>query len=221
VAAAKEKLLAAQAEADTAMTNHQKDLAAVDDANKKLTDASSAETPNQTVIDSLTASKETALEAATTSKNALDDKRRRVKSAEEELKHAEARLLDAERGKTAGGVAAAAQIGDVARANVKNTEALAGQVRQIVEDINQSYFIDTCFALVGGTIGHDFDEHRAGFDISTLSLEERERRYDEKTVRDTALKTALEICTDLLRSQIESIKKERAARSNVPAKQAH
>ena len=190
VATAKENLLKTQAEVDSAATEHQKNLKAVEDANKKLSEAATADKPEQTVIDSLTTSLQTAQDTAKTSENVLKDKQRRAKSAEDELAYAKAKLLEAERGRTAAGVSTTGQLGDFARANAANTKALAKEVRGIVKDINQSYLRDACFSFISKA-------NEQPYPTSSSSPQEIKRAR--------ALDAAVSVCTGILEEEAKAM----------------
>lgn len=189
VATAKENLLKAQAEVDSAVTEHQKNLKAVEDTNKKLSDAAKADKPDQAAIDALTTSLQTAQDTAKTSENVLNDKQRRAKSAEADLADAKSKLLAAERGKTTTGVATSGQLGEVARANAVTTAALAKQVRGIVQDINQSYFRDACFSFLTSATSP-----------SVVKLMATQQGLEQAAALDAALK----VCTGVFKADAEA-----------------
>lgn len=191
VAEAKESLLTAQAEVDAAKTEHDRSLNAVNDARKKLSSASTAETPDQAVIDSLSGALKEAQDNAKNTENTLKDKRRREISKVEDLKLAQKRLIETERGNLGASGLTGAQLTEITKANAEGNQVLAKEVRGIVSDINFSYLRDGCFSLVTDVV------QNPGL-LSFTGSNERD------VSRVIALEAALKTCTSLLNAEQKS-----------------
>lgn len=195
---AKENLLKAQAEVDTATTAHESNLKSVEVANAELSKAASAEKPDQSTLDSLGTSLKTAQDTAKTSGDTLKDKQRREKAAEDDVAFSKSQLSNAQNGKTATGAATNGQLGEVARANATSTQVLTSEVHGIVNEINDSYLRDSCFSLVTKVI--DAPES-LGVTINGAAATIAD---DKKDMRSKALVAALNVCTGLLDTQAKA-----------------
>lgn len=196
VTAKREALLKALAEQDTAQTKSDQDLSKLEDLKEQR--GAELDKPEDkrdaAKLKGLEDSIDTAEIAESSSRDALKDKQRRTKDAQDQLSSAEIAVRKLEDGRTSVGAISTAAILAARQQNETTTEKLVEGVTGIVKEVNKSYFRDTCFSILTNLVQQPQllnDLNRVG-QGDTKGLENRVQGLE-------LLKTTLNVCSEFLR----------------------